>query len=120
MYVLGWGHLLSRADTNPGDPALGEWVQSHRGCAAWLVDIQRQATWPGSMKGVSSVTDQPLTTGDLIDAVVTRVSPFGVHVESVSGIPGLVTGSDAAEGTVLHLRVVTFDAELQRFNGELV
>jgi ribosomal protein S1 len=65
------------------------------------------------------VTDQPLTTGDLIDAVVTQVSPFGVHVESVSGIPGLVTGSDAAEGTVLHLRVVSFDAELQRFAGEL-
>lgn len=68
---------------------------------------------------VGVVTQQPLNVGDLIDAVVTQKAPFGVFVRSDTGIEGLVPRAEAAEGATLHLRVVSFDAELQRFSGEL-
>ncbi len=62
----------------------------------------------------------PLGPGDEIDAVVTAVAPFGVLVETGSGIPGLVRGADEPVGSVVHVQVIEFDDVEQRFSARLV
>ena len=58
-----------------------------------------------------------LHAGEVVDAVVTAVTPFGVFVRTESGIPGLVRGERREVDAVLRLRVVEFDAEQHRFNA---
>jgi hypothetical protein len=53
--------------------------------------------------------------GDLIEVTVTRNLPFGVLVESSTGVPGLVRGVTAAIGEAVRVRVVNHDADRQRF-----
>lgn len=63
------------------------------------------------------MTRIPLSPGDEIDAVVTSVTPFGVFVRTESGLPGLVRAAGDDVGTLLHLRVVEFDPDEQRFSA---
>lgn len=58
-----------------------------------------------------------LRPGDELVARVTSRTPFGVLVESESGIPGLVLGSSARPGDSLTVRVETFDVEKVRFSA---
>ena len=58
-----------------------------------------------------------LHPGDVVDAVVTAVTPFGVFVRTATGIPGLVRGGRHDVDAVVRLRVVEFDAEQHRFSG---
>jgi len=58
-----------------------------------------------------------LRPGDEIVARVTSRTPFGVLVESGSGIPGLVLASSAQPGDSLTVRVESFDAEKVRFSA---
>lgn len=79
---------------------------------------------PSRWKGVSHVDripphDRP-GPGDEIDAVVEKVTPFGMLVRTESGLPGLVRGGAEAVGTSLRLRVLDVDAELDRFSASQV
>ena len=58
-----------------------------------------------------------LRPGDDVDAVVTTVTPFGVFVRTEAGVPGLVRAARDDVGTLLHLRVVEFDPDEQRFSA---
>ena len=71
-------------------------------------------------KGVSRVTRIPLSPGDEVDAVVTTVTPFGVFVRTEAGVSGLVRAARDEVGTRLHLRVVEFDPDEQRFSAAVV
>lgn len=55
--------------------------------------------------------------GDLIEVTVTRDLPFGVLVESSTGVPGLVRGVRAAIGESVRVRVVSYDVARQRFHA---
>ncbi|WP_406050702.1 hypothetical protein [Kribbella sp. NBC_00889] len=48
--------------------------------------------------------------GAEIDVVVTSSKPFGLFVETESGVPGLVRGAGAEVGTVVRVRVTEYDA----------
>jgi len=61
-----------------------------------------------------------LRPGDEIVARVTSRTPFGVLVESGSGIPGLVLASSAQAGDDLTVRVESFDADKARFSATVV
>ena len=63
------------------------------------------------------MTHTSLSPGDEVDAVVTTVTPFGVFVRTDAGVPGLVRAAREDVGTRLHLRVVEFDADEQRFSA---
>lgn len=58
-----------------------------------------------------------LRPGDQFVARVTQRTPFGVLVESESGIPGLVLESSAETGDAVTVRVESFDAEKLRFSA---
>ena len=58
-----------------------------------------------------------LRRGEVVDAVVTAVMPFGVFVRTETGIPGLVRGERHDVGAVVRLHVVEFDAEQHRFSA---
>ncbi len=58
-----------------------------------------------------------LRPGDDVDAVVTTVTPFGVFVRTEAGVPGLVRAARDDVGTLLHLRVIEFDPDEQRFSA---
>ncbi len=58
-----------------------------------------------------------LRPGDQLVAHVTQRTPFGVLVESDSGIPGLVLESSANAGDTLTVRIESFDAEKVRFSA---
>ncbi len=58
-----------------------------------------------------------LRPGDRLIARVIQRTPFGVLVESESGIPGLVLESSAQPGDTLAVRVDSFDAEKVRFSA---
>ncbi len=60
-----------------------------------------------------------LHPGDQLIARVTQRTPFGVLVETESGIPGLVLESTAEAGESLTVRVESFDAEKVRFSAVL-
>ncbi|WP_030457152.1 hypothetical protein [Herbidospora cretacea] len=66
------------------------------------------------------MTGTLLNAGDEIDVVVTSAKPFGLFVESDSGVPGLVRGGDAAVGATLRVRVIEFDTAERRFSATLV
>lgn len=61
-----------------------------------------------------------LKAGDEIDVVVTSVKPFGLFVQSASGVQGLVRGGTAAAGATVHVRVIEFDDAESRFSAVLV
>ena len=61
-----------------------------------------------------------LKPGDEMVATVTSAKPFGVLVETESGVPGLVRGAQAEVGAVLRLRVTEFDNVESRFSAALV
>jgi predicted RNA-binding protein with RPS1 domain len=63
------------------------------------------------MNGIS------LRAGDLLDATVTKVLPFGLLVQSSDGTPGLIRGASAEVGDVVSVRVVEYDAAQRRFHG---
>jgi ribosomal protein S1 len=63
------------------------------------------------------VTRISLRPGDDVDAVVTTVTPFGVFVRTEAGVPGLVRAARDDVGTLLHLRVIEFDPDEQRFSA---
>jgi len=65
------------------------------------------------------MSDQPVSAGDEITAVVTRTVPFGVFVE-YAGVPGLVRRAQAEPGAELRLRVVDYDAAERRFSATAV
>ena len=55
--------------------------------------------------------------GDVVDARITKVLPFGALVEVGDGVSGLLTGADPATlevGARLPARISTIDAERQR------
>ena len=54
---------------------------------------------------------------EVVDAVVTAVTPFGAFVRTETGIPGLVRGGRYDVGAAVRLRVVEFDAEQHRFSA---
>ena len=58
-----------------------------------------------------------LRRGDDVDAVVTTVTPFGVFVRTEAGVPGLVRAARDDVGTLLHLRIIEFDPDEQRFSA---
>ncbi|NUP75751.1 MAG: hypothetical protein HOQ07_14060 [Sinomonas sp.] len=61
-----------------------------------------------------------LTAGDEIDVVVTSAKPFGLLVESESGVPGLARGGSAPVGATVRVRVIEFDPVESRFSAMLV
>ncbi|HVD22612.1 MAG TPA: hypothetical protein VNC23_05915 [Lapillicoccus sp.] len=63
------------------------------------------------------MTRTSLSAGDEVDAVVTTVTPFGVLVRTEAGVPGLVRATREGVGTLMHLRVVEFDPDEQRFSA---
>jgi ribosomal protein S1 len=63
------------------------------------------------------VTRISLRPGDDVDAVVTTVTPFGVFVRTEAGVPGLVRAARDDVGTLLHLRIIEFDPDEQRFSA---
>ncbi|MEV6330646.1 hypothetical protein [Streptomyces sp. NPDC051909] len=66
------------------------------------------------------MTGTLLNVGDEIDVVVTSAKPFGLLIESDSGVPGLVRGGRAAAGATVRVRVTEFDAVESRFSAMLV
>jgi len=55
--------------------------------------------------------------GDLVEARITKVLPFGALVELDDGVSGLLTGADPATlrvGEQVSARISTIDAERQR------
>lgn len=66
------------------------------------------------------MTGTLLKAGDEIDVLVTSAKPFGLLVESDSGVHGLVRGGGAAVGTRVRVRVIEFDAVESRFSAMLV
>lgn len=65
------------------------------------------------------MTGTLLHAGDELDAIVTKVIPFGLLVESDSGVPGLVRGGVATVGTTVRVRVTEFDAAESRFSATI-
>ncbi|MEU8620195.1 hypothetical protein [Streptomyces sp. NPDC048623] len=61
-----------------------------------------------------------LKAGDEVDAAVTSAKPFGLLIESDSGVPGLVRGGRAAVGATVRVRVTEYDAVESRFSAMLV
>ncbi|MDQ4501656.1 hypothetical protein [Sinomonas sp. ASV322] len=61
-----------------------------------------------------------LNAGDEIDVVVVSAKPFGLFVESDSGVQGLVRGGNAAVGATVRVRVIEFDAAESRFSALLL
>ncbi|MDX3105853.1 hypothetical protein [Nonomuraea angiospora] len=66
------------------------------------------------------MTGTLLNAGDEVDVVVTSAKPFGLFVESDSGVQGLVRGGGAAVGATVRVRVIEFDAAKSRFSPTLV
>lgn len=64
--------------------------------------------------------DTTLRPGDQLTARVTRRAPFGVLVETESGIPGLVLNASAEPGDNLTIRVESYDSDKVRFSAALV
>ena len=60
-----------------------------------------------------------LESGDEIDVVVTHAKPFGLFVETDTGLSGLVRGAHAAPGATLRVRVLEYDAIESRFSATL-
>lgn len=60
-----------------------------------------------------------LKPGDEIDAFVTFVKPFGLLVETDTGVPGLVRGANAEVGATVRVRVIEYDAVEPRFSAKL-
>lgn len=58
-----------------------------------------------------------LNAGDEIDVVVKSAKPFGLFVESDSGVQGLVHRGSAAVGATVRVRVIEFDAAESRFSA---
>ncbi|MEV6210136.1 hypothetical protein [Kitasatospora sp. NPDC051914] len=61
-----------------------------------------------------------LNAGDEVDVVVKSAKPFGLFVESDSGVQGLVSGGGATVGAAVRVRVIEFDAAKSRFSAILV
>ena len=66
------------------------------------------------------MTGTLLKPGDEIDVVVKSAKPFGLFVESDTGLSGLVRGGSAAVGATLRVRVIEFDAAVSRFRAMLL
>jgi len=60
-----------------------------------------------------------LNPGDEIDAVVKFAKPFGLLVETGSGMSGLVRGASADVGATVRVRVIEYDAAESRFSAML-
>lgn len=60
------------------------------------------------------MSDQPIVTGDVITARVTKSAPFGVLVE-YAGVPGLASKVNAEPGSDVTVRVTAYDAVERRF-----
>ena len=63
--------------------------------------------------------EQPLHSGDTIDVVVTKSLPFGVLVETDTGLAGLVRGANSAVGTSIRVEVVQYDNSDSRFSASM-
>ncbi|MEU6715005.1 hypothetical protein ABZ897_26375 [Nonomuraea sp. NPDC046802] len=66
------------------------------------------------------MTGTLLKAGDEVDVLVKSAKPFGLLVESDSGVHGLVRGGSAAVGATVRVRVIEFDAAESRFSAMLV
>ncbi|MGI5127890.1 hypothetical protein ACQEVB_13855 [Pseudonocardia sp. CA-107938] len=53
----------------------------------------------------------PIHEGDVIAVRVTKVLPFGVLVETSTGVPGLMRPGRVELGAVVDVRVDEFDGE---------
>jgi predicted RNA-binding protein with RPS1 domain len=65
------------------------------------------------------MTRVPLSSGDVVNVVITKVLPFGALVESGSGVPGLVRGAAGDVGASVRVEVVEVDTTEQRFSARL-
>lgn len=65
------------------------------------------------------MTGNLLNPGDEIDVVVTFAKPFGLLIESGSGVSGLVRGASAEVGATVRVRVIEYDAAQSRFSAKL-
>jgi ribosomal protein S1 len=65
------------------------------------------------------MTGNLLNPGDEIDVVVKFAKPFGLLVQSGSGVPGLVRGASAEVGVTVRVRVIEYDATESRFSAKL-
>ncbi|MCP2329559.1 ribosomal protein S1 [Hamadaea flava] len=61
-----------------------------------------------------------LSHGDETAVVVLSCKPFGLLVETASGLRGLVRGGRAVVGATLRVRVIEFDAAESRFSATVV
>ena len=61
-----------------------------------------------------------LHAGDIIDATVVKVAPFGLLVETAAGLPGLARGANADVGATVRVRVAEIDHEQGRFSATLI
>lgn len=65
------------------------------------------------------MTGTLLYPGEEIDAVVKFAKPFGLVVETGSGVSGLVRGASATVGATVRVRVIDYDAAESRFSAKL-
>lgn len=61
------------------------------------------------------MTEFELTIGETTSVVVTKELPYGVLVESTSGLPGMVTGAKAELGVWLRVKVTAVEHDKRRF-----
>jgi ribosomal protein S1 len=66
------------------------------------------------------MTGTLLKPRDEFEVVVKPAKPFGLFVESETGLSGLVRGGNAAVGATLRVRVIEFDAAESRFSAMLL
>jgi len=66
------------------------------------------------------MTEFELTVGERTDVVVTKELPYGVLVETASGLAGMVTGAKPEVGTWLRVEVTAVDADKHRFAATAV
>ena len=64
-------------------------------------------------------TAADMSVGDLVTARVTTVLPYGVLVESTTGVPGLVVGADADVDEPVRPKVTSVDVDKGRFSAEV-
>ncbi len=64
-------------------------------------------------------TAADMSVGDLVTARVATVLPYGVLVESTTGVPGLVAGFDADVDEPGRLKVTSVDIDNGRFSAEV-
>jgi ribosomal protein S1 len=69
--------------------------------------------------GEWTMSESTVKPGDTVRVTVTKVLPFGVLVETATGLPGLVKPVGPQRGDVVSVTVTAVDDDEHRFSGTL-